>query len=127
MKNLLVLVFVVLFAANLKAQDTGTGAPKELTCTEKAFNFSFSVGQKLKLSAAKMGPLEAASYQTDYMPAWALKVNAMKAEQALPSASLPVNSFKVSDKNKDLFPAMNFNQFGVWPSFNYKPLKPFSF
>jgi len=119
MKNLLVFVFVVLFTANLKAQDTGTGAPKELTCTEKAFNFSFSVGQKLKISAAKMGPLEAASYQTDYMPAWALKVNAVKAEQASPSASLPVNSFKVSNNNKNLFPSVDFSQSGFYPPLNY--------
>ena len=114
MKNLIVSVVFILFITNVKAQDMGTDMPKELTCTERAFNFSFSVGEKLKLSTPKMGPVEAAGYQTDYTPAWALKANAIKPEKYLPSLSGP-NSFKVIDRYRDLLPAINFGPVVGYP------------
>jgi|GEM_PF-7074634 len=73
MKNLLLSILIILFAITVKAQDTGI--PKELTCTERAFNFSFSVGTRWKFTAPKMGPVEAPSSETLYNPARGMKIN----------------------------------------------------
>jgi len=100
MKNLIVAAVFILFITNVKAQDTGTGMSKELTCTEKAFNFSFKIGEKLKFSAPKMGPVEAASYKTDYIPAWTFKSNAIKPEEKhLPSFLFKPNCFNIIELN----------------------------
>src|ERR1700744_527444 len=109
MKNLILTAALILLFISVKAQSTEIGAPKELTCTEKAFNFSFAVGQKLKLSSAKMGPLEAASYETDYIPAWALKAKAIKPEK-YSAALLTPNGVKTNNTSKYLLPA-----FTVYP------------
>ena len=67
MKKLLVFG-IGLFCLNcVRAQ---SGMPRELTCTERAFNFSFS--SKWKFSAPKMGPVEAKGLTYD--PLWRLKV-----------------------------------------------------
>jgi hypothetical protein len=122
MKNLIVSVIFILFITNVNAQDTGTGMPKELKCTEKAFNVSFSVGQKLNFSKPKMGPVEAATYQTDYIPAWALKPKAVLPERYLPASFQP-KSFTDIDKERYLFSAVNFNAVAGYPAFNYAKLK----
>jgi len=43
MKKILVTAVIILVTAHVNAQ---TGMPKQLTCTEEAFNFSFSLGTK---------------------------------------------------------------------------------
>lgn len=125
MKNLILTSALILLVISVKAQSTEIGAPKELTCTEKAFNFSFAVGQKLKISSPKMGPLEAATYETDYMPAWALKANAIKPEKYSASLSIP-NSFRTVNKSRYLLPAFSVYPMPGYPTVNYPAFKPFS-
>ena len=96
MKKAIFTAAIVLLTVGVYAQNTGTGMPKELTCTEKAFNFSFSVGSKLQLSKPKMGPVEAASYETDYMPAWALKA------KVTPEPTVSIYSYNTKDKPRSL-------------------------
>ena len=69
MKKVVISVAMMLFGFGVQAQ---SGTPKELTCTERAFNFSFSFGSKWKFSAPKMGPVEAKGLTYD--PLWRLKV-----------------------------------------------------
>ncbi len=139
MKKILVTAVIILVAANVNAQ---TGMPKELTCTEEAFNFSFSLGTKWKLSAPKMGPVEVTGSGPDYMPAWSLKHNDAAPETHLlplvekplnvEALSYPVNqqnyvplsyynSFSVMDKPKYLLPAINLSPLIIykvlWPNF----------
>src|ERR1700744_2761978 len=82
MKRLLVLSIIILFTLCVRAQ---TGMPKELTCTETAFNFSFSVGSGWKLTAPKMGPVEIQGNDADYNSLWRLKVKEVTAQ----TSSLP--------------------------------------
>jgi hypothetical protein len=70
MKRLLVLGTIILFALSVHAQ---TGMPQELTCTERAFNFSFGLGSGWKLTAPKMGPVEVQNEGLGYGPTWLLK------------------------------------------------------
>ena len=128
---------IILVTAKVNAQ---TGMPQQLTCTERAFNFSFSLGTKWKLSAPKMGPVEVTRDLPDYIPAWSLKHNdVMPQTYLLPlvekpfnveALSYPVNqqnyaplsyynSFGVMDKPKCLLPGINLG-----PSIIYKVLRP---
>jgi hypothetical protein len=137
MKKILVTAVIILVTANVNAQ---TGMPKELTCTEEAFNFSFSLGTKWKFSAPKMGPAEVTSYETDYIPGWSLKHNNVTSETGLlplvekplnvealsypfnqqNCATLPYyNGFSVMGKPKYLLPGINLD-----PSIFYKVLWP---
>jgi hypothetical protein len=137
MKKILVTAVIILVTANVNAQ---TGMPKELTCTEEAFNFSVSLGTKWKLNAPKMGPIEVTRSEFDYIPAWSLQHNDVTPETYLlplvekplnvEALSFPVNqqnyaplfyynSFSPIDKPKYLLPGINLN-----PSIIYKVLWP---
>jgi hypothetical protein len=131
MKKILVPAIIILFTASVKAQ---TAAPNELNCTERAFNFSFSLGSKWKLSAPKMGPSEVTREELDYFPAWALKHNDATPEPQMPFNVRPLgytinqqnyaalfyhNSFSVKDKPAYLLPGLSFS-----PPINYTILKP---
>src|ERR1700761_569119 len=122
MKKVLLTAMIILYAAGVYAQ---VGMPKELTCTERAFNFSFSLGTKWKISTPKMGPAEVAREETDYFPVWTLKHNGLTSETHLLSLfempfntevlSHPINQqnytalFKVVDKHPFLLPGINFS------------------
>ena len=132
MKKILVTALIILVAANANAQ---MGMPKELTCTEEAFNFSFSLGTKWKFSTPKMGPVEVTSSGLDYIPAWYLKYNNITPEtHLLPLVAKPLkvealsyqnyaplsnyNIVSVMDKPKYLLPGANFSpswQFHISP------------
>jgi hypothetical protein len=137
MKKILVTAVIILVTASVNAQ---TGMPQELTCTERAFNFSFSIGTKWRFSAPKMGPVEVRRDGLDYIPAWSLKHNNVTPETHLlplvekplnvEALSYPVNqqnytplfyynSFSVMDKPKYLLPPINLS-----PSIIYKVLQP---
>ena len=128
MKKILVtIVNFILVAANVKAQ---TGMPKELTCTEEAFNFSVSLGTKWKFTAPKMGPVEVTNSGPGYIPAWYLKYNNATPETyLLPFVEEPsnvegliypadrqnyaplfyYNSFNVTAKPEYLLPCINLS------------------
>lgn len=139
MKKILVTAVIILVTANVNAQ---TGMPKELTCTEEAFNFSFSLGTKWKLNAPKMGPVDVTNSGPDYIPAWALKYNNVTPEtHLLPLVEKPFNvealsspatqqnyaplsyynSFNVIDKPKYSLPGINLSPSIIykvsWPNF----------
>ena len=139
MKKILVMAVIILVTVNVNAQ---TGMPKELTCTEEAFNFSFSLGTKWKLSAPKMGPVDVTGSEPGYIPAWYLKqYNVMHDTHLSPFVEKPLiaealsypinqqnyaplfyyNSFSVTDKPKYLLHGFNLNPSiihkVVWPSF----------
>jgi hypothetical protein len=137
MKKILVTTVIILVTANVNAQ---TGMPQELTCTERVFNFSFSIGTKWRFSAPKMGPVEVARDAPDYIPAWSLKhTNVTPETHLLPlvekllnveALSYPIdqqnyaplfyyNSFSLIDKPKYLLPGINLS-----PSTTYKVLRP---
>ena len=137
MKKILVTAVIILVTASVNAQ---TGMPQELTCTERAFNFSFSIGTKWRFSAPKMGPVEVRRDGLDYIPAWSLKHNNVTPEtHLLPLVEKPLNveaiiypvnqqnyaplsyynSFSVMDKPKYLLPGINLG-----PSILYKVLRP---
>jgi hypothetical protein len=147
MKKILVTVVVILVAASVNAQ---TGMPKELTCTEEAFNFSFSLGTKWKLGAPKMGPVDVTNSGPDYIPAWSLKhYNVTPETHLLPLVEKPFNvetlgypvnqqnytplsyynSFSITDKPKYLLPGINLSPIiykELWPNFlvnsiSYRP------
>lgn len=89
MKKILISSLILMVAAIVKAQ---TGMPKELTCTERAFNFSFNLGTKWKLSTPKMGPSEVTREEYVFFPARSLKHNNLKPEAPLvPLVEMPVN------------------------------------
>jgi hypothetical protein len=75
MKRLLSIALMILFAVSAKAQ---TGIPQSLSCTETAFNFSFSLGTKWKFSAPKIGPVNVGSYQPDFIPGLSAKIITIK-------------------------------------------------
>src|SRR6202012_851855 len=106
------------------------GMPRELTCTERAFNLSFSLGEKWKISTPKMGPAEVTREEPDYIPAWSLKHNDLTPgthllslfEMSFNAESLgyPIhqqnyispsynNSFRAIDKSHCLLPNINFS------------------
>jgi len=138
MKKILVAAAIILVTASVNAQ---TGMPRELTCTEEAFNFSFSLGTKWKLSTPKMGPVDVTSNEADYIPAWSLKHNYVTPETYLPLAEKPLNvealsypvyqqnyaalsyynSFSVIDKPRYLLPGINLSHpifyKVLWPDF----------
>jgi hypothetical protein len=137
MKKILVTAVIILVTANVNAQ---TGMPKQLTCTEEAFNFSFSLGTKWKLIAPKMGPVDVTSYETDYISAWSLKQHDVTSETPLlPLVEKPLrveafnylvnqqnyatlsynNSFNVMGKPTFLLPGIDLS-----PSIIYKVLWP---
>ena len=127
MKIVLIATVIILVSIHVGAQTTG---PRELTCTERAFNFSFSLGTKWRLSALKMGPAEVMREGLDYVPAWSLKPNEVKPETPLsPLVQNPLkvgalsyradlqshallthpNSFGTAYKPRYLFPGINFS------------------
>ena len=123
MKKVLLTAMIILYAAGVYAQGA---MPKELTCTERAFNFSFSLGTKWKISTPKMGPAEVTREELDYFPAWSLKHNEVTPEtfgrptnQQNYAALSYHNIFSVTDKPKYLLPGINFN-----PPIVYKVLNP---
>jgi hypothetical protein len=121
MKKIFIAVIIILFAGSASAQ---TAAPKELTCTEEAFNFNISLGSKWRLSTPKMGPPEIIKDDPGFIPGWSFKVshgasepaaqslfkkmlntgNSLYTKQNYISVSSPY-SLKIADKLKNLFPA----------------------
>ncbi len=131
MKTALVTAITLLAAAGVNAQP---GMPQVLSCTEQAFNFSVSLGTNWKFSTPKMGPVEAAGYQTDYAPAWSFKLNqAAPKTNLLPLFRAPYNAmglsypigrqnygplfypnrFSMGDKPKYAWPIINFGSLSV--------------
>ena len=86
MKRILVTAVIISFAAGVKAQGS---APKELTCTEEAFNFSFSLGSKWKLSPPKMGPAEFLRDDPEYTPLLRLNIKDVPPQTRLLSKTQP--------------------------------------
>ena len=137
MKKILISSLIMMAAAIVNAQ---TGMPKELTCTERAFNFSFSLGTKWKLSTPKMGPTEVAKEEYAYFPAWSLKHNNLKPGAPLvPLVEMPLNINFVNYQgsrqfSKTLFDFKSFNLINqplylltgniISPSLNYGILWP---
>ena len=135
MKKIIVTTVIILFIARVNAQ---SGMPRELTCTEEAFNFSFSLGTKWKLSAPKMGPVKITESWSDYIPGWSLKPDDATPETRwLPSAKKPANvealNYSITQQNyASLFyyrclsvmdqPAYLFPGIKWSPSINYKLL-----
>ena len=116
MKNIYITALVILSAASVNAQVM----PQELTCTEKAFNFSFSLGTKWKVITPKMGPVEVTSYEPDLIPDWSSKLNDVRPKtnpQSL-SANLGysiqrsgdiLSGIKMIYKPGYILPDINFN------------------
>jgi len=107
MKKILVTAVIILVIAKVNAQ---TGMPQALTCTERAFNFTFSLGTKWKLSAPKMGPV------------WPLKQNkAVPGTYLLPSPEKPFNVqaliYPVNRQN--YAPLSYYNSFGIMDKAKY--------
>jgi hypothetical protein len=136
MKKIFITAIIILVTAGVYAQ---AGMPKELTCTEEAFNFSFGLGTKWKFSTPKMGPVEIIGSEPDYIPAWAFKIkNVAPKTHFSPLFEMPFNAatadhstneqytllsfhnnLSVMYKPTYLLPAINFN-----PFVNYTLLKP---
>jgi len=123
MKNISITLLIILSAASVNAQVM----PQELTCTEKAFNFSFSVGTKLKISAPKIGPADVTSYEPDLTPGWPFKLNDVKPGinlqpefenlgYCIQQQNDSHSGFKLVNKPAYLLPNVDFNS-----SINYKP------
>ena len=113
MKKILFTAIIILFTAHVYAQ---TGMPKELTCTEEAFNFSISLGTKWKFSAPKMGPVEVTNNGPGYIPAWSLKyTNATPETLLLPLVEKPLNvealSYLINQQN--YAPLSYYNSFSI--------------
>jgi hypothetical protein len=70
LKTLSLILASILLALSARAQ---TGRPQELACTERAFNFSFSLGLKWKMTAAKMGPVESRGYVAENGMLWGIR------------------------------------------------------
>jgi len=123
MKRILITAIIILFAVGVKAQ---AGMPKELTCTEEAFNFSFSLGSKWKLSIPKMGPAEFLRSDPEYTPLWRLNIKDVTPQnQLLPKTEqnnlslFHYPGFGVLNKSIYLMPRLNFT-----PPINYINQKP---
>jgi len=103
---LLIAVLSGVFAFRANAQ---TGMPQSLSCTETAFNFSFSLGNKWKFVAPKMGPVEIRKTTGD-LPSWAFRPIEAKPETHL--WVLPIKySFRTKDKQQYLLPPLKFDAF----------------
>ena len=66
MKKILLTAFVLLLAAGVKAQVGGE--PRQLTCTEEAFNFKVNIKSGWHLSQVSMGPSGLPKNTPDYIP-----------------------------------------------------------
>jgi len=129
MKKIFITAIIILVSAGVYAQ---AGMPKELTCTEEAFNFSVSLGTKWKFSAPKMGPVDIVGNEPDYIPSLALRINNIAPKTHFsPLFAMPLNtenvdyptnqqastllayrnSFNVMYKPAYLLPIINFNPF----------------
>lgn len=118
MRKIIIAAIIILVTNNVNAQP---GMPKELTCTEEAFNVSFSLGTKWKLSAPKMGPVEAIRREPDYIPAWSLKHNDVTPETLLlPLAEKPLNveTFRYAVNRQNYAPLFYYNSFGTVDKLN---------
>jgi hypothetical protein len=93
---------LILWTAGVKAQ---TGMPQALTCTERAFNFSFSLGSNWKLGAPKMGPVESVYYLPEQTLLWHSKV---KWHPFLNRPVADTSRTKLSGKSRALFPGLHF-------------------
>jgi hypothetical protein len=71
MKTIFLAIFFTLWISGIHAQ---TGMPQELTCTERAFNFTFSLGSNWKFTGAKMGPVESNYYVPENFLNYRLKI-----------------------------------------------------
>jgi hypothetical protein len=115
MKRVLITAIIISFAVGVKAQ---AGMPKELTCTEEAFNFSFSLGSKWKLSAPKMGPAEILRSDPDYTPLWRLNIKDVPPQNPLTP--------KAQQNNAPLFHYSGLNlpnkPYALMPKLNFSPL-----
>jgi len=107
MKLVFTIAIIVLLNAAARAQ---TGMPQSLSCTETAFNFSFSLGTKWKFSAPKMGPVDVRNWDYD-MPVLDLKIRTMKTD---------TNSVPVSAHNA--IPESNLGFTNFYPGLFYKKL-----
>lgn len=119
MKKILATAVIILVTAHVNAQ---TGMPQALTCTERAFNFSFSLGTKWKLVAPKMGPVEVTRSGPDCDPAWSLKLNNVMPEaHLLPLVEKPFNvealGYPVNRQN--YVPLSYYNSFGIMDEPDY--------
>ena len=113
MKRILITAIIILFAVGVKAQ---AGMPKELTCTEEAFNFSFSLGSKWKLSPPKMGPAEFLRDDPEYTPLLRLNIKDVPPQGNLLSKTQQNNvplfhysGLNLPNKPYELVPKLNFN------------------
>ena len=118
MKKIFITPIIILSVISVYAQ---SAAPKELTCTEEAFNFSISLGSKWKLGAPKMGPAEILRDDPAYIPGWSFKNRRVESEAieqplfaTVFNTTNPVYSnrqsanpysLKIVDKLKNLFPS----------------------
>lgn len=114
MKRIVITAIMISFAAGVKAQ---AGMPRELTCTEEAFNFSFSLGSKWKLVTPKMGPAEILRNGLEYTPLWRLNIkNAAPQNHLLP---------KTQQNNAPLFhysgPGWLNTPFELMPKISFSP------
>lgn len=81
MKKVFTTAIIASFAISVNAQ---IEMPKELTCTEEAFNFSVSLGTRLKLGTPKMSPAEITRTPPGYNPSWSSKNYSTTPEEDLP-------------------------------------------
>ncbi len=123
MKRILITAIIISFAAGVKAQ---AGMPKELTCTEEAFNFSFSLGSKWKLSTPKMGPAEILRSDPEYTPLWRLNIKDAPPQnpfltktQQNNAPSFHYSGLNLPNKPYELVPMLNFS-----PQINYTNKNP---
>jgi hypothetical protein len=123
MKRILITAVIISFAVCVKAQ---AGMPKELTCTEEAFNFSFSLGSKWKLSTPKMGPAEFLRYDPEYTPLLHLNIKDLPPQSTLASKTQQSNAplfhysgLNLLNKPYELMPKLNFS-----PLINYTNQNP---
>jgi hypothetical protein len=116
MKKILFTVVIILITANVNAQ---TGMPKELGCTEEAFNFSISLGTKWKFSAPKMGPVDVTRSEPDYIPGWSLKHNNVTPETYLLSFEKPlkVGVLRYPVNQQNYAPLSYYNSFSDKPKY----------
>lgn len=119
MKRILITAVVVLFAVSVKAQ---AGMPKELTCTEEAFNFSFSLGSKWKLSPPKMGPAEILRNDPKYTPLWRLNIKDVSPQNCLVPKTQQNNALLFHNPGPNLLNKPN----ELMPKINFSPLKNYT-
>ena len=127
MKKMLITAIIVLLIAGAKAQP---GMPKQLTCTEEAFNFSFNLGSKWKIGAPKMGPAEFVNSEPDYVPALSFKIKDAQPDAYLPALFvLPFNAavpgYAINQQNyAPLPPSFNIGPFNAKNSIYFELTQP---